>query len=350
MTESPGSMGSGDEASSGHRCRACGEPGPGERHAIREMMFGTRQSFDYERCTACGSLSIIEIPDDLALHYPARYYSNAARVAVDAGSPIERAVSRSAVGRRVFGHRTPLSRFVRRRVPAELSEVEPLIRLSGLASFDDPILDVGCGAEPYRLVIFRKLGFRRLLGIEPFISGDVHYGGVLVRRMQLDALEDPQRLIMFHHSLEHVPDPLSTLLRARDLLLPGGCILVRTPMADGWLWRTYGTSWVELDAPRHTVVFSHAGLARLADRAGFDVVATTWESGHWELIASEQYRRDIGMYEPASWFVDPDHADFDAAAIEGYRAEARRLNAAGDAGRAAIWLRPRGTTPVAGRR
>ncbi len=341
MTSSPAAFPSRDAASALPRCRACGQPLGEERYSVREMMFGTRESFDYWRCGTCGSLSIVAIPADLTPHYPPLYYSNAAREDVNPGSAFERAIARLAVGRRLFGRRTLVSRLVRGRVPPELAQVEALIKAGRLGSFDDPILDVGCGAEPYRLILLRRLGFRNLMGIEPFLAGDVRYRGVLVRRTTLDALDAPQRLIMFHHSLEHVPDPLATLQRARDLLQPGGRILVRTPIADGWFWRTFGTDWVELDAPRHTVVFSRSGIARLAGRAELDVIGTTWESGHWELIASDQYRRDIGMYEPRSWFVDPEHAGFDAAAIEGFRSEARRLNAAGDAGRASIWLAPR---------
>jgi SAM-dependent methyltransferase len=336
MPSTPGT----DASAFALRCRACSGPTALERYSIREMMFGTRESFDYVRCDECGSLSMTVIPNDLAPYYPAAYYSNHARQNVDPGTPLDRAISRLAVGRRLFGRHTLASRVVRLPIPAELAEVEGLIRAAGLTSFNDPVLDVGCGPEPYRLAILRKLGFRRLLGIEPFMPGDVRYGGVPVRRLTLDRLDAPHRLIMFHHSLEHVPDPLATLRHARSLLQPGGRILVRTPMADGWFWRTYGTDWVELDAPRHTVVFSHAGLERLAARADLDVVDTTWESGHWELIASEQYRRDIGMYEAPSWFVDPSQG-FDEAVVEEYRAEARRLNASGDAGRAAIWLAPR---------
>ena len=40
------------------------------------MMFGTRESFTYQLCSACGSLQISDIPDDLSRYYPDGYYAH----------------------------------------------------------------------------------------------------------------------------------------------------------------------------------------------------------------------------------------------------------------------------------
>jgi SAM-dependent methyltransferase len=328
-------------SSMGVACRVCGEDAGADRVEVREMMFGSREPFGYRRCHACGSLSIERIPDDLASHYPQDYYAFSASPGVSQDPIWRRAAIRALVGERLFGTRGLAWRLARRiaTIPTELREVGPLVDDAALTSFDDPILDVGCGAMPVRLAILRKLGFRRLTGIEPYIPDHATFQGVPVRKGYLGDVPGRYRLIMFHHSLEHVLDPLEAMLQTADRLAPDGRCLVRTPIADGDLWRRYGTDWVELDAPRHTVVFSLVGLRRLAARAGLEVVRVTWDSGHWEFIASEQYRHDIGMFEPGSWFEDEADSMFDAAAIEGFRAEARRLNATGAAGRAAVWLR-----------
>ncbi|HEY4633446.1 MAG TPA: class I SAM-dependent methyltransferase [Candidatus Limnocylindrales bacterium] len=325
----------------GVACRVCGADAGADHVEIREMMFGSRRAFGYRRCHACGSLSIDRIPDDLASWYPHDYYAFSASPSISQDPIWRRAAIRSLVGQRLFGTHG-LGWSVARRIatiPTELREISPLLQDAGLTSFDDPILDVGCGAMPVRLATLRKLGFRRLTGVEPFIPRSTTFQGVPVRKGYLGDIPGRYRLIMFHHSLEHVLDPLESMLQTADRLAPDGRCIVRTPIADGELWRRYGTDWVELDAPRHTVVFSLVGLRRLAARAGLEVVRVTWDSGHWEFIASEQYRRDIGMFEPGSWFEDESGSMFDDAAIEGFRAEARRLNAAGDAGRAAVWLR-----------
>jgi SAM-dependent methyltransferase len=322
-------------------CRVCGELTGAERIHIREMMFGTRASFEYRRCQACGSLSIDEIPVDLGRFYPPTYYSNDARMRVEQDPLWRRAAIRSRVGRRAFGRQGLSQRIARRvaSVPDAYRVVKDIIEGAGLTTFEDPILDVGCGAMPVRLAILRKVGFRRLQGVEPFLSGDLTYQGVRVKKGELGDIEGRFRLIMFHHSLEHVTDPLATLRQVAARLAPDGRCLIRTPIADGYFWRTYGTDWVELDAPRHIALFSRVGLERLARRAGLEVAGLAWESGAWEFVASEQYRRDIAMYEPGSWFVDRAGGAFDEDHLREYKAEARRRVEEGDAGRAAIWLR-----------
>lgn len=326
------------------RCRICGVAADGERLSIREMMFGWRESFAYHLCPSCRSLSIADIPDDLARFYPPDYYANRARMDIEQDPAWRRLAVRRLVGARLFGRSTVIDGLAARlaEVPPQIEAVESIIAGAGLTSFDDAVLDVGCGAMPTRLAILRKIGFRRLRGVEPYIPADTTYQGVPVQRGDLGDVQGRFRLIMFHHSFEHVADPLETLRQVRERLVPDGRLLIRTPIVGGHFWREYGTDWVELDAPRHIVVLSQTGLDRLAARAGFEVTETVWETGDWEFVGSEQYRRDIGMYEPASWFVDPNNGAFDAATVKGYRVEARRLNAAGDAGRAAVWLRPTG--------
>ena len=55
-------------------CRICGNTEKNLIHKAQEMMFGTRDEFDYLECSACGTLQIVEIPD-LSCYYPRDYYS-----------------------------------------------------------------------------------------------------------------------------------------------------------------------------------------------------------------------------------------------------------------------------------
>lgn len=324
------------------RCPFCSVVGRWEPQRIREMMFGTREAFDYLRCTACGSLVIVTVPADLARHYPSAYYSNSSRVAVVEDSAWRRLLVRSLAREALFGTRDLLLPLARRiaGLPPGFDEIKAIVK-DRLRSFADRIVDVGSGAEPYRLALLHKIGFDHVLGLEPFIPADVTYRGVRVRKGDLADADGSYTLIMFHHSLEHIEDPTAALDLARRRLAPNGSVLVRMPIADGPLWRRYGTDWVELDAPRHLAVPSLKGFQAAASSVGFEIERITWESGNWEFIASEQYQRDIAMYEPSSWFVDPAGSSITEEQAAGYRDEARRLNREGEAGRAAIWLRPR---------
>ena len=54
-------------------CRICASNGPHSHFVVREMMFGTREPFGYFECANCKTLQIVDIPPDLARHYPGDY-------------------------------------------------------------------------------------------------------------------------------------------------------------------------------------------------------------------------------------------------------------------------------------
>src|SRR5262245_47713162 len=57
------------------RCKICGRSDGNRIHSIREMMFGTKEPFEYIECGNCGCIQIADIPDDLSRHYPSYYCS-----------------------------------------------------------------------------------------------------------------------------------------------------------------------------------------------------------------------------------------------------------------------------------
>jgi SAM-dependent methyltransferase len=332
------------------RCPICGAQGGFLVHQAQEMMFGTREPFVYHECLSCGTLRIAQVPADLERHYPDAYYGPATRPPDPPRAlgpavvwrPINELRIRSAL--RGAPARWPgLARQLDRLggVPRDGRNLIPMLRLAGIRDLDDPILEGGTGRRAERLVLLRRLGFRHLLGIEPFLPADVVDRGVQVRRSTLEALagEGSWAMVMLHHVLEHVPDPRATLAAAHRLLRPGGTCVVWTPFADGEPWARYGTDWYELDAPRHLFVFTRRSLADLAGGIGFSVEAEVDDSTELELIASEQYRRGIPLYDPASWWLHRERAGLAPEAIAAWRDEARRMNAARTAGRGALYLR-----------
>ncbi len=307
------------------------------------MMFGTRERFAYRECAACGTLWLSEPPRDLAPWYPAAYYGGALERHQAPGSWLRRILVRAAVRPALFHRGVRLERVAHWFVadPEELRIMQPFVPRFGIRSFSDRILDVGCGWTPARLCALRRLGFSNLLGVDPFIPRDLVHHGIPVQRRELTAVEGRFDVIMFHHSLEHVRDPLATLAAAAAALRPGGRILVRTPIAGSALWDRYRSDWWELDAPRHLVVFSIAGLAAAAARVGLEIAATFYDSSEREIIGSEQIRRDLAEFEPGSWFVDPDRSAYAPADVARFADEAHALNAEGRAGRGGFLLRAR---------
>lgn len=73
--------------------------------------------------------------------------------------------------------------------------------------------------------------------------------------------------------LEHVPDPLDTLVTVSSYLKTGGVALLQIPTADGvQLGRHFGQYWALLDLPRHLNFFSKRILSRLCDKSNMDLV------------------------------------------------------------------------------
>ena len=58
-----------------HKCRICGWTGDAETLTVREMMYHTREEFQYFECGNCHCLQITEVPDNLADYYGDSYYS-----------------------------------------------------------------------------------------------------------------------------------------------------------------------------------------------------------------------------------------------------------------------------------
>ena len=57
-----------------HSCRICHESSS-KTYIAKEMMYGTRDEFEYFECENCGCLQISEIPTNLGDYYPSNYYS-----------------------------------------------------------------------------------------------------------------------------------------------------------------------------------------------------------------------------------------------------------------------------------
>ena len=71
--------------------------------------------------------------------------------------------------------------------------------------------------------------------------------------------------------LQRQYDPLRALILARDLLAPGGRLVIETPTLDSRTWRFFGERWPGIQAPRHTVIFSRLTLEMMLEAAGLEV-------------------------------------------------------------------------------
>ena len=278
-------------------------------------MFGLRDAFTYDECAACGSLQRRDAPD-MATYYPQTYYAFQS----------DRGV-RAAIRRRWAAYSfNGSSAVVGRAVAAVMGVDDALaaVRDAGVTQ-SARLLDVGSGTGTL-LARLRSLGFQDLTGVDPLIAADVDLGaGVRVLKAELRDVPGSFDLVMMHHVLEHVKDPVTLLKQARERLAPKGRVLVRVPVAGTEAWRRYGAHWVQLDAPRHAVVPTTEGMRLGAGRAGLRVDRVVFDSSEFQFWGSEQYARDIPLSDPRSLRSFRQRLKH-LRAVRRWRREARELN------------------------
>ena len=294
-------------------CLICGSHGPFTPHRAREMQFGTREDFDYLECEACGTVQIKTIPSPVELerHYPSNYYSFLTTTGT-ARRWIETRRDRHVIGRRSL----PGALYARRRGDTTL----PMIVQVGVKP-THRVVDIGCG-NGHLLDRMARLGYTRLLGVDPFIEADLRTpAGVEVHKGTMAEVEGQFDVVMFNHSLEHVPEPEADLALAVSRLVPGGLCLVRLPTVDSEGWNSHGVHWSSLDPPRHLVLPSRKGLIDLAARVGLEHVETIDDSHGAQYASSELYSRGISAVDPeaATAFTEAEQAKFQALAEESNR-------------------------------
>lgn len=141
------------------------------------------------------------------------------------------------------------------------------------------ILDIGCG-DGFHLRLLKDFGDKswQLEGVElderavaAARNSDltVHHGDV----EELSLPENSYNLILLIMTIEHVADPAAILSAARDLLKPGGLIVIVTDDAASPSFKMFsGRHWGGYHFPRHWNLFDRKNLAQLAQNCGLEPV------------------------------------------------------------------------------
>ncbi|WP_244168584.1 class I SAM-dependent methyltransferase [Mycobacterium malmoense] len=284
-------------------CRLCGSAGPHQTIAVREMYYGTREPFEYYSCAACDTLQIVDMleGEELMRHYPSDYctYNLRAKPRLSRWMTMQHDRFTLHTGGRPVG--ALIAALVSENIaPYVIGDAVNAVRMLGQLGLERGarILDVGCGGGAL-LDRMASVGFDNLYGVDPFIAADTETPrGVPLMKRYLSEMTGEFDLIMFNHSLEHVPDPVATLRAAYEKLAPKGACLVRLPTPSSEAWEIYKENWVGIDPPRHIVIPSRRGMALAADRVGLRVEKTFDDSAGFQFMASEAYRRDVALTDP----------------------------------------------------
>lgn len=318
-------------------CWSCGCPSVKREWHAPERMFGWGVDFTYLECARCRSLRIAEVPRDLDRFYP-KDYPNFASVHPGGGSRIAMALKRARARHAFAGGDAVGAAVTRLFGPVTLAG---LGRLAGEVDLTARILDVGAGNGSW-IYHLSELGFTGVSGLDPYIEGDITFPtGATVRRSSLAECGGSWDLVVSHHAFEHMANPLDAMRHMHRLLVPNGVALIRIPIAGTHAWRTYGTSWVAFEAPRHLCLHTEASMAALSDRVGFTVEAVVYDSTDVQFWASEMCLKGIPLVEQRAYAEAHGLAPANRAELRKYRAWAADLNKAGQGDQAAFYLRKR---------
>ncbi len=113
---------------------------------------------------------------------------------------------------------------------------------------------------------------------------------------------------------EHLQDPLLVVRRLRQLLLPGGLIVLHTPNLDSAHATLFGPTWAHWQPPYHRVLMGRRALRRLAYLADLKLVATRTVTHAYPATVSAQLN-ELGLGA-----IVPDNARFpDEVSSKGVR-------------------------------
>jgi 2-polyprenyl-3-methyl-5-hydroxy-6-metoxy-1,4-benzoquinol methylase len=232
------------EARGPHDCEICGGHAAFQAFQAKGLAADDPR-FRVMRCPDCGYGWTDPAPADSEIHrwYPREYYGKE-NVRFN---PLFEALTR---------------RFRRRRAQEIASRV-PRGR----------VLDVGCG-RGLILGTLKEWGYETH-GVELSEESAWHARHRMGAAMHvgdfISAALEPASFdaIIFWHSLEHFRRPVDALLHARELLKPGGLLVVAVPNSDSLQARVFRAAWFHLDVPRHYVHFGLRSLEALLLRAGF---------------------------------------------------------------------------------
>ncbi len=330
-------------------CRICNTEDNHPTFVGREMMFGTREKFEYFQCNTCNCLQITDIPKNLGNYYPSDYAPHTLPESTDQGRNwLIRLLQKQRCQTALFRKHYKINSLLKLIVdfpsalyedPSGLLSIGRIITKAGLKSFDEPILDVGCGIYSDWLAHLEELGFTDLQGVDPLIPSDQQHGCMKITKSELCAVSGKFSLVTLHHSLEHILNQEATMIQIEQHLMPDGVCLIRIPIVPSIVWDEFGTNWVELDPPRHLYLHSIKSLKLLAKKAGLEVFDIQHDTTAFEFYGSEMYARDIPLIDESSPLFNKNSTLFTKEEMNSFKIRANKVNQTEKSGRVAFFLR-----------
>lgn len=282
----------------------CRTEGSSDPFVIPELMFRTGQQFTYGVCLQCGTVVTSDMNQASDLAYPENYYSISMDPARELSGVHHKIVLTTLSWLTALKLRRLISAL---RLVTPIKEVRTVMRSLEALAVAIPrarrirVLDVGSGSGflPY---ILNHCGRFDALGIDPYAPEQLASGSSFLKKSSIEEIGADERfdLICFHHSLEHMPDPIGAVTKAREMLTSAGRILVRVPTVSCEAFDEYGSFFYGLDAPRHLFIPSRAGLDAFGGQLGLRTEARFDDSSSTQFYLSEIAMDGGSTMDPAT--------------------------------------------------
>lgn len=211
----------------------------------------TSESFAYNRCSACGTVFMVDVPDDLARYYVGDYHRF------------------DEEGQPEWTQNATLKGVESWRAERLRSHVEP-----------GSLVDIGAGPGGFSAAA-KQQGFEVTAIEMDRQCCDYMQDGLGIRAIcsdqpvaELRALP-PARAIAMWHVLEHLRDPAEMLQAAAEGLQPGGVLAVGVPNPGSLQFRLLRSRWAHLDAPRHLCLMPEQALVAKLRSLGMRLLEST---------------------------------------------------------------------------
>lgn len=269
-------------------CGLCGCAGELCYPDLQDRHFNAPGTWTHLLCPRCNLIWLSPQPSPTGLtRLYTDYYTHYTHSQPDAEeeSILVRALTRG-IPAALQGYGDIVADVNERRLGRLLSFIGPLAELGrrgtmGLSGTSrGTLLDFGCGSGAY-LRHMRSLGWR-VAGFEQdpraaSVAGET-LGDDCIHTTLADAraaAPDGYDVVTLSHVIEHLLDPIATLIECAACLRPGGKLVIATPNTASRGHRHFGRNWLHLDPPRHINLFNAGTLTEVARRAGFRVASVT---------------------------------------------------------------------------